>query len=131
MTENEPETAPAAPTNEPGDAPADPEMSSFNGEWPTHGGYLGCLMGLFLGCLLAGFVGSPLVQYLQKHGGSAGVTAAFIAGAVVIMLAGFYASGRIGWAVGKRIFREYPAPTGRGTPPALTPEGDAEAGASL
>lgn len=122
----QPDPAAVAGAEEAGDETgAAPEMSSFNGEWPTHGGYLGCLMGLFMGCLLAGFIGSPLAQYIQKHGGSPGLTVAFIAGSAAIMLLGFYLFGRLGWAVGKRVYREYPAPTARDESPAPEPAGDA------
>ncbi|HZC06636.1 MAG TPA: hypothetical protein VE338_13455 [Ktedonobacterales bacterium] len=81
-------------------------------DWPTHGGYLGCLLGVMIACLLAplgyiafGFVGAFLVQPL----GGFGVALAVIL-TVGAYLAIFVALTRLGWSMGKRFLREYEQP---------------------
>lgn len=88
-------------------------------EWPTHGGYLGCLIAIMFGCLFAAFFASPLVQgaYRTTHGAGIGYGPTLNVAAIVIMIAGLIAFGRIGWAIGKRVFREY-APHERTQPKA-------------
>jgi hypothetical protein len=80
------------------------------GEWPTHGGPLGCLVSLTIGCVLSGFLASTLISFV--HFSKEGVGGWFIAGAVVVMLVGAVFFGWLGWQIGKRIYREY-APTPR------------------
>jgi len=85
-------------------------------EWPTHGGYLGCFLALLAGCIFAGFFASPLVQFLQvafltKHGTGKGYGPVLAIIAIVIMIVGLIIFGRIGWAIGKRVYKEYPTPT--------------------
>ncbi|HUY76992.1 MAG TPA: hypothetical protein VMV29_09490 [Ktedonobacterales bacterium] len=84
-------------------------------EWPTHGGYLGCLMGVVLALVLApvgyilfGLIGSALFQPL----GYAGV---WLAGAitVIVYLVCFVGLVRLGWRLGKHFYREYPLPAGQ------------------
>jgi hypothetical protein len=75
-------------------------------DWPTHGGYLGCLLGMMPACLVGGFLGSTFVAFLNK----AGVVPPVVAGLLVVALfvvcvVGF---GRIGWALGRRFYRKYP-----------------------
>jgi hypothetical protein len=84
-------------------------------EWPTHGGYLGCFLALLAGCLFAGFFASPLVQHLQVanlsgHGASNGYGPLLTIIAIAIMIAGLIVFGRIGWIIGKRVYKEYPTP---------------------
>lgn len=81
-------------------------------DWPTHGGYLGCLLAVMFSCLLAplgyivvGFLGA----YLAGPLGAAGVGIA-IAVTVVGYLALFVGLTRLGWKMGKRFLREYPQP---------------------
>ena len=81
-------------------------------DWPTHGGYLGCLLGVMIACLLAplgyilfGFVGAFLVHPL----GGVGVALAVIV-TVGVYLAVFVALTRLGWYMGKRFLREYEQP---------------------
>ncbi len=81
-------------------------------DWPTHGGYLGCLLGVMIACLLAplgyilfGFVGAFLVHPL----GGFGVALAVIV-TVGVYLAIFVALTRLGWYMGKRFLREYEQP---------------------
>ncbi len=87
-------------------------------EWPTHGGYLGCLMGVVLAFVLApigyivfGLIGSALFPSL----GYAGV---WLAGAITVIayLACFVGLARLGWRLGKRFYREYPQPARHGAP---------------
>ncbi len=75
-------------------------------DWPTHGGYLGCLMGVMAGLLLGGFLGAnifaayynvldlPLAVYILLN------VALFI-----VLLIGL---GRLGWWLGRRYYRYYP-----------------------
>lgn len=84
-------------------------------EWPTHGGYLGCLMGVVLALVLApvgyilfGLIGSALYRPL----GYAGVWLAGIV-TVIAFIACFVALTRLGWRLGKRFYREYPQPLGQ------------------
>lgn len=82
-------------------------------DWPTHGGYLGCLLGVMTACLLAplgyilfGFVGSILVGPL----GGFGVALAVVV-TVGVYLAVFVGLTRLGWRLGKRLLREYEQPS--------------------
>lgn len=79
------------------------------GEWPTHGGPLGCLVGLMFGFLLAGFLGSTLISFV--HFSKAGAGGWYIFSAVVVMLVFSILFANIGWRIGKRIYRHYePSP---------------------
>lgn len=81
-------------------------------EWPTHGGYLGCLLGVMTACVLAplgyiifGFLGSLLGPSLGKLG-------VVLAGVVTVALylAVFIGIARLGWTMGRRFLREYDEP---------------------
>jgi hypothetical protein len=85
-------------------------------DWPTHGGYLGCLLGVMIACLLAplakvifyilyGFEGVLLPRPLS----GIGVALAVIV-TVAVYLAIFVALTRLGWYMGKRFLREYEQP---------------------
>lgn len=81
-------------------------------DWPTHGGYLGCLLAVMFACLLAplgyivvGFLGALLWPAL----GNLGVGIA-IALTVIGYVALFIGLARMGWGLGKRFLREYPQP---------------------
>ncbi len=100
---NDEQPTPAIPV-----ALSDPDMSSFTGDWPTHGGYLGCLMGMFVGCILAGFLGSTLIAFV--HFAISAARPGFIIAAVVVVVFLITLFGRLGWGAGKRIYREYPTP---------------------
>lgn len=98
-----------------------PEMAAMPvnddlGEWPTHGGPLGCLVSMMIGCVLAGFLASTLISFV--HFTTKGAGGWFVTGAVVVMLAFLIGFGWLGWIIGKRVYREYPAPqrSGRAKP---------------
>lgn len=81
-------------------------------EWPTHGGYLGCLLGVMTACVLAplgyiifGFLGSLLSPSL----GTFGVVLAGVVTAA-LYLAVFIGIARLGWTMGRRFLREYDEP---------------------
>ncbi|HET9981480.1 MAG TPA: hypothetical protein VFQ32_13610, partial [Ktedonobacterales bacterium] len=40
-------------------------------DWPTHGGYLGCLLAMMPACLIAGFLSSTFVAWPWFNGKSA------------------------------------------------------------
>jgi len=91
-------------------------------DWPTHGGYLGCLIGLMASCLLAAFLGSTLYASLScsspipgqvltgcRPTVPGGVAALLTVLTFVAAEVGF---GRLGWVLGRRFYREYaPQPT--------------------
>jgi len=75
-------------------------------DWPTHGGYLGCLLGMMPACLVGGFLGSTFVAFLNKAGVVPPVVAGLLVAALfVACVVGF---GRIGWVLGRRFYRKYP-----------------------
>jgi hypothetical protein len=84
-------------------------------DWPTHGGYLGCLMGLVAACVLAGFVGSFVIGLLSitPLAGLVSTPFARIALLVLSFAVCFGALGSVGWKLGKRFYREYPRPAPR------------------
>jgi hypothetical protein len=108
----DPETSlPPPPEDEALAAPIDdpiPVPDDGLGEWPTHGGPLGCLVSTMIGCVLAGFLASTSISFVHftKAGGW------FILGAVIVMLSGLALFGWAGWSLGKRVYREY-APSQR------------------
>lgn len=99
---------PARPAEDPRYAGATPPGY----DWPTHGGYLGCLLATMLACLLAplsyiviGFLGA----FLSGPLGNAGIAIAIVV-TVVGYLALFVGLMRLGWRMGRRFLREYPQP---------------------
>jgi hypothetical protein len=84
-------------------------------DWPTHGGYLGCLMGVVVGLLLGGFLGSALIGLLSVSPASGLVSVA--AGRLMLLGLTFFATlivlGRVGYRLGRRYYREYPTPPRR------------------
>lgn len=81
-------------------------------DWPTHGGYLGCLMGLMAACILGGFLGSLLVGFASVSPLAIIVTVAPVRIAIILMtfVATMFVLGRVGWRLGRRFYREYPQP---------------------
>jgi hypothetical protein len=84
-------------------------------DWPTHGGYLGCLMGVVVGLLVGGFLGSMLIGLLSVSPLSAVVSVA--AARLTLLALTFFATlillGRVGYRLGRRYYREYPTPQRR------------------
>jgi hypothetical protein len=81
-------------------------------DWPTHGGYLGCLLGVMAACLLAplgyilfGFLGAFLTRPLGGFGFALAIVVT-----VAVYLAIFVALSRLGWFMGRRFLREYEQP---------------------
>lgn len=85
-------------------------------DWPTHGGYLGCMLGVIVAVLMAplglvlyyilfGFVGASLAPSLRGFGVGLAVIVT-----VAAYLAVFIGLSRLGWALGKRFLREYEQP---------------------
>ncbi len=80
-------------------------------DWPTHGGYLGCLVAQLPACLIGGFLGSTLYNYLILARLLPDVVVGLLA--VATFIVGMIVFGRIGWLLGRRFYRAYeqPAPT--------------------
>ena len=94
-----------------GDASADPYDHAVppGYDWPTHGGYLGCLLGLIVSCLIGGFVGSTFFPTLAHYHWVPGWVAILLT--VVVFFLIIFAVGRLGYVLGKRFLREYSPPT--------------------
>lgn len=80
-------------------------------DWPTHGGYLGCLFGLIASCLIGGFLGSTLFPALAHYNLVPGWVAGLLTLAVFVLLVA--SIGRLGYIFGKRFLREYAQPAGK------------------
>jgi hypothetical protein len=99
---------PTAATND----DAEPEGAVPPGyDWPTHGGYLGCLLGLVGACIVGGFIGSSLQKALTHYRWVPDIVAALIAVAVYAVV--IVALCWLGWTLGKRYYRAYPQARGR------------------
>lgn len=73
-------------------------------DWPTHGGYLGCLLGTMAACAISGFLGGTWFAILAAPSWvRLGIT-------FIVAVAVFVGLGRLGWVLGKRFYREYPQP---------------------
>lgn len=80
-------------------------------DWPTHGGYLGCLLGVMASCLLGGFIGSTMFPAFAHYNLMPGWVAGLLTLAVyVLLVAGI---GRLGYVLGRRFLREYAQPAGK------------------
>jgi len=77
-------------------------------DWPTHGGYLGCLLAQLPACLIAGFLGSTLYNYLILARMLPDVVVGLLA--VATFIAGMILFGRLGWILGRRFYRAYEQP---------------------
>jgi hypothetical protein len=99
-------------------------------DWPTHGGYLGCLLGLLPGCLIASFFSTTFVAVLNK----AQIVPPAAAGALVVVLfiACVIGFGRVGWVLGRRYYRRYAGSEATwgedDAAPAVASSGDGEPG---
>jgi hypothetical protein len=95
-----------------GEIPLQPPDSEVVGavppgyDWPTHGGYLGCLIGVFMACPVVGFLGANVwtLFRLSRLGFP------LFALASLALVACIIGVGRLGWALGKRFYRYYPQP---------------------
>ncbi|HEX9067879.1 MAG TPA: hypothetical protein VF807_03845 [Ktedonobacterales bacterium] len=77
-------------------------------DWPTNGGYLGCLMGLILACVVAGFLGANFFSFIYIAANQS--TLVFVLINVVVFALVAAGLGRLGWLLGKRFYRYYPQP---------------------
>jgi hypothetical protein len=77
-------------------------------DWPTHGGYLGCLLSLMASCLIGGFLGSTLFAALSYWRIVPAAVAIVLT--IAVYAAVFIGLSRLGWILGKRFYREYPQP---------------------
>jgi hypothetical protein len=98
----EPETRLATPR------PEDPYEGAVppGYDWPTHGGYLGCLLGIMLSCIVGGFVAS-LVDVFDFEHQIRGLPNVLLVVATFLVALALLA--RIGWLLGRRFYREYAA----------------------
>jgi hypothetical protein len=79
-------------------------------DWPTHGGYLGCLMGVMAGVLLGGFLGANI--FAAYYNVLDLPLAVYILLNVALFLGLLTGLGRLGWYLGRRYYRYYPQPAG-------------------
>lgn len=96
-------------------------------DWPTHGGYLGCLLGLMAACITGGFLGSLVVGLISVSplGMLVSAPAARITLILGIFVATMFALGRVGWVLGRRFYREYPQPGSQRAASAVVTRGHA------
>lgn len=79
-------------------------------DWPTHGGYLGCLLGLVAGCLIGASLTPPIFGALTTARLFLPGPGFFLVLAFVV-LASISIVGRLGYVLGKRLYRYYPQPS--------------------
>ncbi len=79
-------------------------------DWPTHGGYLGCLMGVMAGVLLGGFLGANI--FAAYYNVLDLPLAVYILLNVALFIGLLIGLGRLGWWLGRRYYRYYPQPAG-------------------
>ncbi len=96
-------------------------------DWPTHGGYLGCLLGVMLSCIVGGFLAS-LVDVFDFEHHIRGLPNVLLV--VVTFLAALALLGRVGWLLGRRFYREYAAKPTWGESDAYRPDWQAPASGS-
>lgn len=75
-------------------------------DWPTHGGYLGCLMGVVALSIVGTLLAAPLLAVLT-YTEIVPLPVAWLLTVLVFLLC-IFGGGRLGWALGKRFYREYP-----------------------
>lgn len=75
-------------------------------DWPTHGGYLGCLVATIAACLLTGFIGANLFSFLYIVRRWPFPLFALLT--LVLFVGLLVGLGRLGWELGKRFYRYYP-----------------------
>lgn len=105
-------TAAAGPTRTSSDEPLQPPEHEVEGavppgyDWPTHGGYLGCLVATIAACPIIGFIAANVWALFHASRLAFPLFALLIA----IAIAALVAAGRLGWVLGKRFYRYYPQP---------------------
>lgn len=103
QSRDQPPAAPYPPVEDPYEGAVPPGY-----DWPTHGGYLGCLLGMMPACLVGGFLGSTFFAFLEKAQVVPGIVSGLLTAAVFFLaMIGF---GRLGWVLGRRFYRAYPQP---------------------
>lgn len=75
-------------------------------DWPTHGGYLGCLMGVVALSIVGTLIAAPLLAVLT-YSEVVPLPVSWLLTALVFLLC-IFGGGRLGWWLGKRFYREYP-----------------------
>ena len=109
-----PESLPESgdPAVEGGEIPDEGEGAVPPGyDWPTHGGYLGCLLAVMASCLIGGFLGTTFFAALGYQQIVPKPITALLT--VVVFVAVTIGLGRLGWVLGKRFYREYPRSPGK------------------
>src|SRR5262245_11196886 len=104
---------PESVTPETASAQADDEFEGATPpgyDWPTHGGYLGCLMGVMAGVLLGGFLGANI--FAAYYNVLDLPVAVYVLLNVALFIALLIGLGRLGWWLGRRYYRYYPQPAG-------------------
>jgi hypothetical protein len=89
-------------------------------DWPTHGGYLGCLLGIMASCLIGGFAGKLVGLFTYYHN-ITGIANVLAIGAVFVLAAAIL--GALGWRLGRRFLREYARQPTWGENDSYVPEG--------
>jgi hypothetical protein len=99
-------------------------------DWPTHGGYLGCLLGLMAACLIGGFAGKLVGLFTFAHNITGVPNVLLILATILVAV---FTLGRIGWVLGRRFYREYSVKPTWGEDDAFRPEWEVrgEAGADV
>jgi hypothetical protein len=77
-------------------------------DWPTHGGYLGCLMGTIAGVIVGGFLGANLFSFLWAAKLLPGPI--FVVLALGVFVGCIWLLGQIGWRLGRRYYHAYAQP---------------------
>ncbi|MGZ3676821.1 MAG: hypothetical protein ACXVCO_21155, partial [Ktedonobacterales bacterium] len=75
-------------------------------DWPTHGGYLGCLMGVVTLSVVGTLIAAPLLAVLT-YSEVVPLPVSWLLTVLVFLLC-IFGGGRLGWVLGKRFYREYP-----------------------
>jgi hypothetical protein len=105
-------TASTAASASPHDATEQPPEQEVEGavppgyDWPTHGGYLGCLVGTLAACPIVGFIAANVWALFHASRLAFPLFLLLIA----VSLVAIVGAGRLGWRLGRRFYRYYPQP---------------------
>ncbi len=103
--------APSEPQSS-ADEPSQPPEHEVEGavppgyDWPTHGGYLGCLVGTLAACPIVGFIAANIWALFRLSW----LAFPLFALLIVVSLVAIIGAGRLGWGLGKRFYRYYSQP---------------------